>query len=143
MSASLLLAHGRVFINLLDGDNMAPALTVQNGEVEDGVSTPYVLVYLSLRTPSGREIPQDVSLEKYSDVIVTTAYCHSVGEDAEAAISVAGRVRRALLGVEPAIAARVCYPIQHDDGAPVDRDETTGDNRFDLVDVYSFKSLPA
>lgn len=143
MSASLLLAHKRYMFNLLDADNISPALVVQDGAVTDGVTPPYVVCYFSMRTPRGEDIPQDVSLDRQSDVIITTGYFHSIGGDQDASISVAGRVRRALLAVEPVIAGRVCYPIKHDDNVPTDRDESDAGTAYDTVDVYSFKSLPA
>jgi hypothetical protein len=140
---AILLDHTRAVLGLLNAAPGSSPLKVQNGQVGTTVAPPYVLVYFSLRTPVGADIPQDVSLEAYSDVIICSAYCHSVGADIDAALSVGGRVRGALLGQIPAVTGRQCYPIQHDDGAPVNRDETTNTAVFDLVDVYSFKSIPA
>ena len=146
MSASLYLAHTRSFYNLLDADNATPELKVFNGRVPTAPAgiddPPYVLLYFSLRTLNGEEVSQEANFESFSDVIIASAYCHSVGTDQEAAISVGGRVRKALLGVYPGIPGRLCYRIKHDDGAPVNRDESTGSARYDLTDVYSFKSLP-
>lgn len=139
---NILQAHARVFLDLLDADNVPPALVVLHGKVPDDQVPPYVLVYLRLHTPSGAEVPQHVSLERTSDVIDASAYCHSVSADPIGALGVAGRVRAALLGVTPVIAGRGCYPIAHDDGRPVDRDESLGPAVFDAVDVYKFRSQP-
>jgi hypothetical protein len=140
---TVLLAHTRAVLARLDADNVSPALVVLNGKVPTGQVLPYVLVYFRIRTPSGREVPDQVSLESTSDVLDVSAYCHSVGENQDAALSVADRVRSALLGVELVIANRACYPIWHADSSPADRDERTGQDFYDLVDVYQFRSIPA
>lgn len=138
---NILQAHTRAVLALLDADDVPPPLVVLNGRVTTQ-APPYVLVYFRLRTPSGVEAPELVSLEQASDVLDTWAYCHNIGSTPDAALAVAGRVRTQLLGVVPAIAGRVCFPIRHDDGQPVQRDEATGATVYDLVDVYTFTSLP-
>jgi hypothetical protein len=140
---SVLLAHTRAVLARLDADNASPALVVLNGKVPAGQALPYVLVYFRIRTPSGQLVPDHVSKETTSDVLDTTAYCHSVGANQDAALSVADRVRVALLGVELTIANRACYPIHHADSSPAVRDEETGQDFYDLVDVYEFRSIPA
>lgn len=140
---NVLQAHARAYLDLLDADNANPALVVLNSQVKPGEEPPYVLVYFRLHTPSGAEVPQNVSLESTSDVIDAWAYCHSVSLDPYGALGAAGRGRAALLGVTPAIAGRVCYPITHDDSKPVARDERLGQAVFDQVDVYRFRSQPA
>lgn len=140
---NVLQAHSRAMLALLDADNTAPALVVCNGFVPAATVPPYVLVYFALRTPAGFEVPDLVSLERTSDVLVTSAYCHSVGYDVpDAALAVAGRVRTQLLGVTPTIAGRVCTPIVHTDGPPTVRDEKTQRAVFDQIDLYQFTSLP-
>lgn len=140
---SILLDHTRAMLALLEADDVSPALVVCNGEVTDGVVPPYALAYFSLRTPTGLEVPEMVSLERTSDVLVVSGYLHSVGYDVpDAALAVAGRVRAALLGVTPVIAGRVCFPIVHADGPPTVRDEQTGRRIFDQIDLYQFTSLP-
>jgi hypothetical protein len=139
---SVLLAHARAVRARLDTDNTAPALVVLAGKVPSGVLPPYVLVYIRLRTPEGRAIPAHVSLEATSDVIDTSAYCHCVGDDQDAALSVADRVRGLLLGVELTIAGRACFPIVHADSSPEAMNEQTGLDYVDHVDVYEFRSIP-
>lgn len=140
---NVLQAHTRAVLALLDADNTGPALVVCNGIVPTGTEPPYVLVYFALRTPTGAEVPDMVSLEQTSDVIVTTAYCHSVGYDSpDAALGVAGRVRTQLRGVIPVVAGRVCFPILHVAGPPTVRDEKTQRAVFDQIDQYEFTSLP-
>lgn len=148
MALNILQLHKQVFLDLLDADNAAPALVVLDGKVPGPPqqatpqAPPYVLLYFALRTPSGANAPDQVSLENPSDVIDAAAYCHSVGGDQHAALAVAGRVRAALRGVTPTIASRVCAPIWQADSLPTQRDETTGVPVFDQVDVWQFTSLP-
>lgn len=142
MTLNILQAHAQVFLDLLDADNVSPALVVLNGRVPEGQRPPYALLYFALRTPTGRDVPELVSLESTSDVVVASAYCHNVGGDPHGALAVAGRVRTALLGVTPSIAGRVCAPIEQVDAMPTDRDESTGEPIFDQVTVYEFLSLP-
>lgn len=140
---NVLQAHARAILDLLDADDAAPPLQVLHSQVKTGQTLPYVLVYFRLHTPSGGQVPQNVSLESTSDVIDTWAYCHSVSGDPFGALGVAGRVRAALLGKTPAVTGRACYPISHDDGRPAERDERLGTAVFDQVDVYAFRSQPA
>jgi hypothetical protein len=140
---NVLQAHTRAVLALLDADNASPPLVVCNGQVLADVVPPYVLVYFALRTPTGLEVPEMVSLEQTSDVIVTTAYCHSVGYDTpDAALGVAGRVRSQLRGVIPVISGRTCFPIVHSAGPPTSRDEKSQRPVFDQIDTYEFTSLP-
>lgn len=139
---NVLQAHTRAVLALLDADNAAPPLVVCNGIVASE-TPPYVLVYFALSTPTGAEVPEMVSLEQTSDVLVLSAYCHSVGYDSpDNALAIAGRVRTQLLGVTPVIAGRVCFPIVHADGPPTVRDEKTQRAVFDQIDLYQFTSLP-
>jgi hypothetical protein len=143
VTANVLQAHTRAMLALLDADNTSPALVVCNGLVPPDVVPPYVLVYFALRTPTGLEVPEMVSLEQTSDVIVTSAYTHSVGFDTpDAALGVAGRVRTQLRGVIPVITGRTCFPIVHADGPPTSRDEKSQRPVFDQIDLYQFTSLP-
>jgi hypothetical protein len=135
--------HAAAMLDPVRADVASPPMRVYDGRADDFTNPPYALVYLAIRTPSGREMPEHVSLENVSDVIVVTGYWHSVGQDADAARSVAGRVRSALLGKTPVIQGRECTPIECIDGQPVMIDETTGVNLADQVDVYTFVSIPA
>lgn len=140
---NILQLHKQAFLDLLDADNAAPPLAwLDGGPVPPGQALFYVLVYFAFRTPSGVDEPSKVSLEATSDVLNTTAYCHSVGGNQHASLAVAGRVRAAVRGITPVIAGRVCAPIGHIDGSPAQRDETTGTPVFDTVDVWQFTSLP-
>lgn len=144
MALNILQAHKKVFLDLLDADDVSPALVVLDGEVPVGTTAPYVLIYLGFRTPSGAEEPDKVSLEAASDVLYATAMCHSVAGNPHASLGVAGRVRAALRGVRPTIAGRgECSRIGNVDGSPTHRDETTGVPVFDTVDAWEFFSLPS
>ena len=141
--SDVLLDHTDAVLALLTADVGPPPLVVCNGIVPGDVTPPYVLVYFALRTPAGTEVPDMVSLEATSDVIVTSAYTHSVGYDTpDAALAVAGRVRACLLGVIPVVQGRVCYPILHAAGPPTSRDEKTQRAVFDQIDMYEFTSQP-
>lgn len=144
MALNILQAHKQALLDLLDADNVPPALVALDGLVPDGQTPPYVLLYFGFRTPSGVDEPEKVSLEAASDVLYATATCHSVGATAHGSLAVAGRVRAALRGVQPVIAGRgECGRIGQVDGAPTVRDETTGIAVFDTVDVWQFFSLPS
>jgi hypothetical protein len=143
VALNILQAHKQVILDLLDADNVPPSLVVLDGVVPDGITAPYVLLYMGFRTASGAEEPEKVSKEAPSDVLYATAYCHSVGGNSHASLAVAGRVRAALRGIQPVIAGRgECSQIGQADWAPTSRDETTGAAVFDTVDVWEFFSLP-
>lgn len=149
MALNILQLHAKVYLDLLAADVGPPPLVVFRGGVpldpntgKPTIGPPYVVVYFAFRTPSGVDEPDKVSLEATSDVLYTSAYCHSVGGDEHAALAVGGRVRGALRGVRPVISGRECGPIGWADGAPVQRDETTGTSVFDLVETWQFTSLP-
>lgn len=149
MALNILQAHVQVFLDLLGADDVTPPLVVLDGAVPrdptsgaPSVPPPYVVVYFSFRTPSGTDEPDKVGKEAESDVLYTTAYCHSVGGNQHAALAVGGRVRAALRGVTPSVAGRVCGPIKFADGPPVQRDESTGVLVADLTEVWQFLSLP-
>lgn len=139
---NVLQAHKKAFIDLLDADNVSPALVVLDGIVPVGQLVPFVLLVFSWRTPLSVDEPDKVSLENASDVIDATVICNSVADSQQGVLGVAGRVRAALLGVTPTVAGRVCAPVVHLDGAPVYRDETTLDPTFEIADQYRFTSLP-
>ncbi|GAB2951911.1 hypothetical protein GCM10027280_45370 [Micromonospora polyrhachis] len=140
---SIIQAHAQALLDLLAAAPGTVPLVVLDGAVPAGRTPPYVLAYLTVRTPSG-EMPADsTSLDMDSDRIVLTAYLHCVGGNAAAARAVAGRVRGQLLNVVPVIAGRECWPIRQDDGQPPQRDETTGVLVMDQVDVYRLETLPA
>lgn len=131
-------AHADAVLALLGAALPAsPPLVVYDGQVPAGAAPPYVLVYLATATPSG------TSLTSVYDRAVTRGYLHCVGSTAEAARAVAGRASNALLGVIPAIAGRICFPIR-DDGsdAPPQRDETTGVLLMDRLVQIRLESVP-
>lgn len=136
-------AHADAVLALLNAATGTPALTVLDGSVPQGAALPYVLVYLSDRTPGAADVPDSTPLQGDSDRLVTTIYCHCVGGNAKAARAVAQRVRGALLNVTPAIAGRICWPIRADEDQPPQRDETTGPVVMDLVSMYRLESVPA
>jgi hypothetical protein len=136
---NLLQTHAAWVLATLRADTV---LTVLHAKVPTGRALPYVVVHFRMRTPPGTEQPDKVALEAASDVLDTSVYCHSVGGTAEACLAVAGRVRATLLGVVPVIAGRVCFPVVHDESVPIDPDETTGTDVYDLADVYRFTTLP-
>lgn len=136
-------AHAQAFLTLLDADNTAPALVVCDGEVEQGVLPPYVLVYTSVHVPDAVTDPDKSNLAFDSLATRGRAICHSVGTTAASARVVATRVRNALLDVRPAVSGRTCNPIRWVDGQDTNRDEQIGTGVFDVVDVYEFGSSPA
>lgn len=142
MALNVLQAHAQAFLDLLDADDAPPALVVLNGKVPKDQTLPYALCYFRLRTPTGLEVPEKVSLEATSDVLDAWVYVHSIASTPMNALAVAGRARARLLGVTPVIAGRLCYPIQHDDSVPTSRDESTLVDVFDQVDIYKFTSQP-
>jgi hypothetical protein len=149
MALNILQQHKKAFLDLLDADDVGPALVVLDGAVpldpatgKPAVAPPYVVVYFAARTPNGDEEPDKVGKELPSDVLNATAYCHNVGGSAHTSLSVSGRTRAALRGATPSIPGRVCGWIRQVDGAPTQRDETTGTPVHDTVDVWSFTSLP-
>lgn len=133
-------AHAQAFLGLLAATD--PTLTTLDGVVPTGQVPPYVLVYFHATIPNAEQAPDAVPLEGGSEVMVMSAYCHCVGDNAAAARTVADRVQAALLNKVPVIAGRVCHPIRHEDGQPPQRDESTGRLRMDQIDVYSFRSVP-
>lgn len=125
---------------LLEADNVPPALVVLDGRVPTGVVAPYVLVYFSSHMP---EQAESQGLDSRSTRRVTRAICHSVGGNAEAARAVAERVQQALLDVAPTITGRSAFPIRHELGEDPRRDESTGGQTHDKLDVYRMETLPA
>jgi hypothetical protein len=120
-----------------------PGLEALPATVPKTQKLPYLVVHFRLWTPSGELEPDKVGKENVSDVINTSAYCHSVGGSVDAALGVAGLVRTQLLGWIPTVAGRVCFPVKQEDSTPADPDQTTGATYVDQIDVYGFTSLPA
>lgn len=133
-------AHAQAFLDLLNAVNDAPPLVVHDGAVPQLSPTPYVVVYFQDADPLDSP---STHLTHEARRHVADAYCHSVGDNGQAARMVADRVRGALLGVTPEIAGRACFPIRRTDGQPATRDETTGRLVMDKVDVYRLSSIPA
>lgn len=135
------------FLALLsDAPGGPPDLVVCDGDVENGVTAPYALVYFYIETPDGLAAPDAVPLTFDSDVIDAWAYVHCVGANPQAARAsraVAGRVRAAVLNQTLLVAGRSCFPIRWREGSPPQRNEETGETVFDQVDVYSWRSVPS
>lgn len=123
----------------------SPALQVLDGHVDDGVTTPYALVYFYIETPDGLQAPDAVNLTFDSDVIDAWAYVHCVGGEPQAeraSRGVAGRVRSVLLNKTLTVTGRSCFPIRWREGQPPQRNEDTSTTIVDTVDVYCFRSVP-
>ncbi len=124
---------------LLEADNIPPALVVHDGKVPTGVVPPYVLVYFSSHMP---EQAESQGLDHRSRRRITRAMCHSVGGNAAAARAVAERVQQALLDIVPTISGRSAFPIRHELGEDPRKDEGTGGQVQDKLDVYRLETLP-
>ena len=134
-------AHAEAILDLLRAVTGSPAaLVVHDGAVPQGLLPPYVVVYFADADPVDST---STHLTHQARRHVTDAYVHCVGANGQAARTVGGRVRGALLGVTPTIAGRRCYPIRRTDGQPATRDETTGRVVMDKVDIYRLSSIPA
>lgn len=111
--------------------------TVYDGAAPNPMpARPYVLAYISVATP------EESSIEGSSDVTTARLYAHCVGDNAQAARTVAKAVRDALLNATPTIEGRTVNPIRHEDSRAPERDETTGTLVMDAVDVYALTSWP-
>lgn len=141
---NILQAHKAAVFDRLAAAPGSPALVpLAGGTVALNQPLPYLVVHLRLWTPSGELEPDKVGKENTSDLLNVWAYCHSVGGNVDAALAIAGKVRGQLLGWEPAITGRVCFPIKHEDSTPADPNQTTGQTLVDQIDVYGFTSMPA
>jgi hypothetical protein len=138
--------HADAYFTLLRSAPGSPSLAVYDGKVDDGAPAAYALVYFYIETPDGLVAPDAVPLTFDSDVIDSWAYVHCVGADPEAARAargVAGRVRSVQLNKTLTIAGRSCFPIRWREGQPPQRnEEIPGATTFDVVDVYSWRSVP-
>lgn len=135
-------AHASAILDRLRSG--VPALTVHDGKVPAGTSAAatYVVVYFTVVTPTAELAPDKVDLSMDSDVIDLRAYCHSVSGTAAGARIVAGRVRGRLLNWTPTVTGRECFPMRHYDNFQVDRDEQSGADVYDVVDVYRLVTVP-
>lgn len=130
--------HAAAFLALLQADAGPPQLNVHDGKVPAGVNVdadPYVLVYFAAVHP-------DTTKEGAGYGFQLRATCHSVGGNAQAARMVADRVAAAVFNQTPAVSGRACFPVEHEDGQPPIRDETTGSLVMDLIDTYVLYSIP-
>jgi hypothetical protein len=135
--------HADALLALLsDAPGGPPALVVCDGHVDDGVTAPYALAYITVQAPDGTTAPELLSLTYASTAINVRATIHSVGATAMAARAVAGRVSAALLDMVPAVSGRSCFPIRWLDGQPTSRDEEAVAPVFGQVDVYGWTSVP-
>jgi hypothetical protein len=135
--------HVAVFLTALTADDTG-LLTTSDGEVPQGTSPPYRVVYATVTTPEAH------SMEDAADAVVCTAIVHNVGVNADAARVIADRTAAALIGLRPTISGRDCGRIRLIDSVPgsrdsrgdVSRDESTLVTVIDHIDVYRFTSLP-
>lgn len=131
--------HADAALALLTAD---PALTVFDGEVEDGAPDHYVLVYTFRLRPDGLAAPDRIPLTGASIAVDMRLYIHCVGATAMAARAMQGRVEALLLDVTPVVPNRTCNPIRLLDGMQGSRDDQTLLSVFDNVDVYGWSSQP-
>lgn len=139
MSDLLDKAHADTGLNLLHAVCDPIPIPVYDGQVPNGATRPYVLVYTEVSRPHTAE---GIALDSLSVAYLVRWYCHCVGETAVAARAVAMEVRTALLDVRPAITGRACDPIRQETTQPPGRDETTGVLVMDAIGVYSLQTLP-
>jgi len=124
--------HAQAALTLLAADVF---LTVFDGKVPDPTpDPPYVLVYTTVERPI-EGIGNAV--EGLSDTVITTWYCHCVGETAAAVRAVVMRVRTALLDQRPVITGRSCGLIRMGEVLAPNRDETTGRLVMDSTVTFS------
>jgi hypothetical protein len=136
--------HVAVILDALTADDTG-ALTTSDGEVPQGASPPYRVVYASVSTPEA------IGMEAAADAVVCTAIVHNVAESAAAARVIADRTAAALIGLVPTIAGRDCGRVRLIDSAPgsrdargeVSRDESTLTTVIDHIDVYQFMTVPS
>lgn len=137
--SNLLEDHVAAFLALLTG----AGLTAYDGQVPDGASGQYVLVYAYFETPDGLVAPDAISLAGDSVALDPRMYVHSVGVTPQSARATAARVRAAVLDEVLVVAGRTCSPVRWREGQPPRRDEEVpGDPRHDQVDVYGWRSTP-
>lgn len=123
--------HAVAILDLLRADTV---LKVCDGQVPDGVTVPYVVVYLYAQPMRGDDLTA-MSRERK-----TRATIHCVGETAASARIVAKRVEDALLDKTPSIPGRVCWPIEGEYTQPPIRDEYTGVPTMDVISTWVLKS---
>lgn len=126
--------HRAAILALLDAGLTQP---VYDGQVPNGATRPYVLVYISISTPA------ESALDGLSDIKIVEIYTHSVGDTPAAAALVNAAVETVLLNQRLILAGRSCGPIRQDVALSPNRDESTGTLVMDAVANYSFTSLPA
>lgn len=126
--------HAEAVEALLDAD---PHLRVFAKKVPDLTDPPYVRMFVSL----DQELAE--GLCGTSDTAYLRVTTHSVGQDDTGAWIVAGRVRARLLDVAPVVAGWSTSRIDHEAGVTPTRDDSTGREVIDAVDVWTFTSTPA
>lgn len=152
MTVGIIQAHADAVLLLLDAAPPLPPfepLPIYDGEVpdylSDGTGGPadlYCLVYISVTTPSGTSFAND------SDRAIVQITTHSVSGNAKTSGSaasariVAQRVRGALLDMKPTISGRACFPIRHEPGGPMQRDEKAGPKVYDQIDLWRLETVP-
>lgn len=126
--------HGVAVSALLEAD---PSLTVFAKRVPNLTNPPYVRLYVSIDQETYEGLCGTTDTAR---VRLTT---HSVGPNDDGAWIVQDRVRARLLDVAPTVAGWLCSRIRHDTGVPPDRDESTGREVIDAIDVWTYTATPA
>lgn len=133
---SIVQDHADVWLNLLEPE---PNLTIYDGAVPNGATTPYALIYF---TGSRLPMADGNALDGASREFVSRAIVHCVGGDQIAARAVAAKVESRLLDVRPIVSGRTCGLIRQESVLDPVRDETTNVLTMDMVTVYRFISEP-
>lgn len=121
-------------------------VTVYDGEVPTDPATgklparPYVVVYGPPDGDGGRLVDSLAGTSHRADGVVTTTV---VADNAESVRIIAKRVRALLLDVVPAVTGRVCFPIRHDSGQNIARDDDVQPPVLFAVDRWLCQSVPA
>ena len=129
----MIAEHAAAVLQLLGADDN---LTVYDGKVPDGATPPYVVVWISTDGDASVALADDQSRPNIRLTVPTFA---TTGTGARI---VSDRVHAALAGKRPAIAGRAVWKVRHDYGIPPQPDESTGRLVVDVVDVYTFSSVP-
>jgi hypothetical protein len=100
MTDPLNKAATKAGLELLRADLVLAAAGVHDGEVPNGSTRPYVLVYPWTNRP---EDADSDALDGRSRTLLVRWICHCVGETRESAEAIAQRVQDALLDVTPVV----------------------------------------
>lgn len=129
----MIVEHAAAVVALLVADSN---LTVFDRPVPDLTVPPYVRPYISVDNEVSVSFADEQGQANFR---ITT---HSVGASDAASWIVADRVRGCLHAVRPVVEGRSCWKIRHEFGIPPQPDESTGRLVLDVVDVWTFSSVP-